>query len=169
MKEKKKPYLIWTAGSALVLLLIDQLAKYLAAAHLRGKEDIILIPRVFQLHYLENRGAAFGLFQNQKIVFLVLCVLFLAGIVWFLYKMPASGRYIPFYALASGLSAGAAGNGIDRLLHGYVVDFFYFSLIDFPVFNMADIYVVISSIFLFFCVCFVYREEDFSFMQRKEK
>ena len=60
------------------------------------------------------------------------------------------------------------GNGIDRLLHGYVVDFFYFSLIDFPVFNVADIYVVVSSICLFIYVCFVYQEEDFSFMQRKK-
>ena len=98
----------------------------------------------------------------------MLCVLFLAGIVWFLYKMPPSSRYIPFYCLAAGLSAGALGNGIDRLLHGYVVDFFYFSLIDFPVFNMADIYVVVSSICLFIYVCFVYREEDFSFIQRKK-
>ena len=104
MKEKKKTYLIWTAGSALALVLIDQLAKYLAAANLRGKEDIILIPRVFQLHYLENRGAAFGLFQNQKIVFLVLCAVFLAGVAWFLYKTPPSSRYIPFYALGASLS-----------------------------------------------------------------
>ena len=50
MKEKKKTYLIWTAGSALALVLIDQLAKYLAVVNLRVKVDIILIPRVFQLH-----------------------------------------------------------------------------------------------------------------------
>lgn len=168
MKKKKRPYLIWTAGSALVLLLIDQMTKYLASSCLRGEEDRILIPGVFQLHYLENHGAAFGLLQNQKILFLVLCTLFLTGICWFLYQMPAFGRYIPLYGIGAGLAAGAAGNGIDRLIHGYVVDFFYFSLIDFPVFNMADIYVVISSIFLFIAVCFVYKEEDFSFMQRKK-
>lgn len=167
MKERKKQYLIWATGGAVILFLIDQLTKYLASAYLQGKEDVVLIPHVFQLHYLENRGAAFGLFQNQKTVFLLLCTLFLIGIVWFLSRVPANSRYIPLYAMGAGLSAGAAGNGLDRLLHGYVVDFFYFSLIDFPVFNMADIYVVIGSILLFFYICFVYQEDDFSFMQRK--
>ncbi len=167
MKERKKTYLIRTGGGAFFLLILDQLTKYLASAHLQGKEDLILIPRVFQLHYLENRGAAFGIFQNQKIMFLIMCTLFLIGILWFLSQAPSDSRYIPLYVIGAGLCAGAAGNGIDRLIHGYVVDFFYFSLIDFPVFNMADIYVVISSIFLFIYICFVYHEDDFSFIQRK--
>lgn len=122
---------------------------------------------MFRLHYLENRGAAFGLLQDQRLIFLILCVLFLGVAAWFLAHMPAVSRYIPLYAIASGLSAGAAGNGIDRLFRGYVVDFFYFSLIDFPVFNMADIYVVVSGFFLVWCVCFVYKEEELTFMQWK--
>lgn len=169
MKGQKKRCLVWASGGAFFLIILDQLTKYLASEHLREAEDIILIPRVFQLHYLENRGAAFGMFQNQKIMFLVLCSLFLIGILWFLSRMPSDSRYIPLYVIGAGLFAGALGNGIDRLIRGYVVDFFYFSLIDFPVFNMADIYVVVSSVFLFIYICFVYQEDDFSFMQRKGK
>lgn len=167
MKEKKKLYVLCCCAGIVCLLFIDQYTKHLAAAHLRGAEDVIWIPGVFQLHYLENRGAAFGLFQDRKIFFLILCALFLAAAVWFLGRIPAVPRYIPLYAVTAGLAAGAAGNGIDRLFHGYVTDLFYFSLIDFPVFNMADIYVVVSGFFLVIYICFVYREEELAFMQKK--
>ncbi len=167
MKDKRRTYIICSCAGILILILIDQFTKYLAQVYLRGAEDKVWIPRVFRLHYLENRGAAFGLLQDQRLIFLILCVLFLGVAAWFLAHMPAVSRYIPLYAVASGLSAGAAGNGIDRLFRGYVVDFFYFSLIDFPVFNMADIYVVVSGFFLVWCVCFVYKEEELTFMQWK--
>ncbi len=167
MKDKRRTYIICSCAGILILILIDQFTKYLAQVYLRGAEDKVWISRVFRLHYLENRGAAFGLLQDQRLIFLILCVLFLGVAAWFLAHMPAVSRYIPLYAIASGLSAGAAGNGIDRLFRGYVVDFFYFSLIDFPVFNMADIYVVVSGFFLVWCVCFVYKEEELTFMQWK--
>lgn len=168
MRDKKRSYILYPCAGILGLILLDQFTKYMAQTYLRGAEDIIWIPHVFQLHYLENRGAAFGIFQDQKIFFLILCALFLGAAVWFMLYMPAVPRYIPLYVVTTGLSAGAAGNGIDRLLRGYVVDFFYFSLIDFPVFNMADIYVVVSGFFLVIYVCFVYKEEDLAFMQRKK-
>ncbi|MCI9545331.1 MAG: signal peptidase II [Lachnospiraceae bacterium] len=168
MNKKKIRYLGCTGAGILALLLADQYTKYLAQEYLKDQADIIWIPQVFQLHYLENRGAAFGLLQNQKFIFLALCALFLCAAFLFLLQMPATSRYIPLYFIAAGLSAGAAGNGIDRILYGYVIDFFYFSLIDFPVFNMADIYVTVSGFLLILYVCFVYREEDFAFMQRRK-
>lgn len=168
MKEKKKQYLLCCVIGITALLFLDQLTKHLARVHLKGQSDRIWIPNVFQLHYLENRGAAFGLFQNQKVVFLVLCVLFLIAVLWFLRHMPAIPYYLPLYVTAAGLFAGAAGNGIDRAIYGYVTDFFYFSLIDFPVFNMADIYVVVSGIFLILYVGFFYKEEDLAFLWRKK-
>lgn len=74
----------------------------------------------------------------------------------------------PLICTALVLAAGAVGNLIDRVFRGYVIDFIYFSLIDFPVFNVADIYVVCSGIFLVFCVCFKYKDEnDFRFLNRK--
>ena len=66
------------------------------------------------------------------------------------------------------LTAGAIGNFIDRLTRGYVVDFFYFSLIDFPIFNVADIYVVVATIGLFILFLFVYKEKDLEFLNFKQ-
>lgn len=64
--------------------------------------------------------------------------------------------------------AGAAGNLIDRIRFGYVVDFFYFRLIDFPVFNVADIYVTVSFAVLLLLVFFQYKEEDLEFFEKKK-
>ena len=152
MKSRKKIYLTAVGFLALALLSVDQFTKYLAQTHLKGQADIVWIPGVFELQYLENRGAAFGLLQNRQYFFVILCALFLCAAAIF---------------LAKALAAGAAGNGIDRVLNGYVTDFFYFSLIDFPIFNMADIYVTVGGFFMFLYVCFVYREEDFAFLLRK--
>ena len=58
------------------------------------------------------------------------------------------------------IGAGAVGNFIDRMSNGYVVDFFYFKLINFPVFNVADIYVTLSAVFLVILLLFKYKEED---------
>lgn len=58
---------------------------------------------------------------------------------------------------------------IDRVFRGYVIDFFYFSLIDFPVFNVADIYVVVSILVLVYLFLAVYKEEDFDFLQKRKK
>ena len=71
--------------------------------------------------------------------------------------------------LAFVLIAGALGNFYDRLVQQYVVDFIYFCLIDFPIFNLADIYVTCSLIIFLFFFFFFYKEEDFQFLGRKEK
>lgn len=59
------------------------------------------------------------------------------------------------------LVAGATGNMIDRVINGYVIDFLYFELIDFPIFNIADCYVVVSTIVAAFLIMFYYKDEDF--------
>ena len=65
--------------------------------------------------------------------------------------------------------AGAFGSLIDRVARGYVVDFFYFKLIDFPIFNVADIYVTVTMVLLIGLILFYYKEEDFEFLRRKGK
>lgn len=144
----------------LVLLLIDQLTKWLAVVTLKDKEPFIIIDGVFQLCYLENRGAAFGMLQNRQVIFVAgAVVIFL--IVAFLYaKMPQNRRYLPLRICAVFLCAGAIGNMIDRLRLNYVVDFFYFNLIDFPIFNVADCYVVAACIFFVLLILFYYKEDD---------
>ena len=88
------------------------------------------------------------------------------------YKIPLQNRYLPILAVLVLLLSGAVGNLIDRIFHSYVIDFFYFSLIDFPIFNVADCYVVIGVSLALFLLLFYYREDDFAFMDRtssKEK
>ena len=153
----------------ILLTIVDQWTKSLVVHHLKGQSDVILIPGVFQLHYLENRGAAFGILQNQRAVFVVLTVIYLAAVFWFLRRCPKTGRYTLLHIIASVRTAGALGNFIDRLRLGYVVDFFYFSLINFPIFNVADIFVVVSFIGIAISVLFVYKDEEFDFLSIKKK
>ena len=150
------------------LILIDQLSKIWALSALRGTEGIAVIPNVFELSYLENRGAAFGILQDHQIFFVLITVAAAVILTWIYRRIPQTKKYIPLRISYALIMAGAFGNLIDRVFRGYVIDFIYFSLIDFPVFNMADIYVVCSGIFLVFCVCFKYKDEsDFRFLNRK--
>lgn len=138
----------------------DQLTKYLAVKNLKNAEPYVLIKNVFQLEYLENRGAAFGLFQNQRLFFFLTVAIVCVVIIWFFLKVPMERRYLPLRACAVLIAAGAIGNFIDRVRLGYVVDFLYFKLIDFPIFNVADIYVTVSTILFIVLLCFYYKEED---------
>lgn len=79
------------------------------------------------------------------------------------FRVPQNSYYVPLITVTAVLAGGAAGNLIDRILRGYVVDFIYFSLIDFPVFNVADIYVC-GGIALVLIVIFKYKDGDFSFL-----
>lgn len=152
-----------------ILTLLDQWTKSLVVHHLKDQSDIILIPGVFQLHYLENRGAAFGILQNQRIIFVILTIIYLAAVFWFLHRCPKNGRYTLLHIIALVLTAGALGNFIDRLRLGYVVDFFYFSLINFPVFNVADIFVVISFIGIAVSILFIYKDDEFEFLSIRKR
>ena len=133
----------------------------LALQNLKGQEPITIIPDVFQLLYVENRGAAFGILQNKQWVFLIITAIVLAALIWALPRMSRERHFLPLRLCLCFIGAGAVGNMIDRIFRGYVVDFFYFKLIDFPVFNVADIYVTTSAIVLIFLIVFLYKEEDF--------
>lgn len=145
----------------LLLVVLDQFTKVLALQNLKGQEPITIIPDVFQLLYVENRGAAFGILQNKQWVFLIITAIVLAALIWVLPRMSRERHFLPLRLCLCFIGAGAVGNMIDRIFRGYVVDFFYFKLIDFPVFNVADIYVTTSAIVLIFLIVFLYKEEDF--------
>ena len=102
-------------------------------------------------------------------VFWILTLVFLAAALYFFVRMPKTKRYYPLAGCCAVLVAGALGNFIDRVANQYVVDFIYFSLIDFPVFNVADIYITVSFIFILALVFFYYKEGDFSFLAAKKK
>lgn len=145
-----------------VLIIIDQLTKNFAVAHLKNQEPIVLWDGVFELRYLENRGAAFGILQNQRTFFLILTILLLVVIAYIYFKrIPNESRFRWLDIIAILFFAGAIGNFIDRLVQDYVVDFFYFRLINFPIFNVADIYVTVAAVCLIILGLFYYKEEDF--------
>ena len=143
-----------------VLVLIDQITKHLAVLRLKGSNPFVLIPGVFELHYLENQGAAFGILQGKRWFFLIITVVIMAVIAYLFIKMPATKRFRFLRVLLVFIASGAVGNMIDRMRQGYVVDFFYFSLIDFPIFNVADIYVTCSAILLVIAILFYYKDDD---------
>lgn len=161
----KRKHLIIDGICMIILILIDQFTKKLAVLNLKDKPPFVIIDKVFVLSYLENRGAAFGMMQNRQIFFLIVSLLFLVAICYVLFKLPLQKKYLAAEIVFVALAAGAVGNMIDRAVNNYVVDFFYFELIDFPVFNVADIYVTLSSIALFILLIFIYKEEDLEFIK----
>ena len=103
--------------------------------------------------------------QGRQMLFLILCIIFCIALLWLFFKVPKTGYYFPLIMVGGILAGGAAGNFIDRAFRGYVVDFIYVSLIDFPIFNLADIYVVCGGIVLVVLILFRYKDEDFDFIR----
>lgn len=135
---------------AVILLVgIDQLTKYWADLFLKGQNDIYLWPGVFHLSYVENRGAAFGMLQGRQMLFVIVTCIIIGVILWYWKSIPKNkwGQWMKVAFIL--IISGAIGNLIDRVALDYVRDMLYFVLIDFPVFNVADICVVIGVMLLF--------------------
>lgn len=147
-------WLLWLLGALLVG--VDQFTKYRAVLALKGQESLVLIPGVLEFSYVENTGAAFGIMQDCRWLFIVLTALVLAFMLYWLFKGKFAGY--PFMEAAAMLIvAGGIGNMIDRLIHGYVVDFISVVWIHFPVFNFADCCVVVGAAILLIQFLFVYQ------------
>lgn len=151
----KQRSVIWGTAGVLLLTFLDQMTKYLAISHLKDGPSKVLIPGVFELTYLENQGAAWGMLKNFRWLFLLFTAVMSCALIYGYMKSLPCRKYRNFRILCVFLLSGAFGNAIDRLFHGYVIDFFYVSLIDFPVFNVADCYVTMSIILFLF----LYRKE----------
>ena len=148
---------------AVCLIIFDQITKKIVLARLVGN-PFVLIEGVFEFRYLENRGAAFGILQNSIPFFIVIAVVILVIVIWCFLRLPAGKHYLPFNIALLLLFSGAVGNMIDRIFRQYVVDFMYFRLIDFPIFNVADCYVTIGAALVIISVIFVYKEGDLSML-----
>ena len=166
---KKKLWILLDLLIICALVALDQYTKYLAVIHLKDKQAYIIINGVLELNYLENKGAAFGMLQNQKAFFIFVAVVILSVIGYVLLKAPDKKKYRKMHLLLSLIAAGAIGNMIDRIRLNYVIDFIYFVLINFPIFNMADIYVTVSTVVLVILLLFVYTENDLNFISFKSK
>ena len=150
-------------------VILDQWSKYMAVLHLQGTDGVDLIPGVFRLTYLENRGAAFGVLQGQQWFFYIITAVILVAVLLVYRRMPAGRKFLPLRVCAVLIVSGALGNLIDRVGQGYVVDFFYFELIDFPVFNVADIFVTVSAVLLAVLLLLYYKEEDLEYIFHSRK
>lgn len=170
-KRKRALSLLLAMCSVLILIFLDQLTKYLVVIHLKGKESLVLIKGVLEFSYLENRGAAFSLLQGQRTFFLILTTLVVLYLGWKYTQIPSDKKFGFMRLVFVLLVAGAIGNMIDRVVHHYVIDFIYVSLIDFPLFNLADSYVTVSMFLMIVLMLFYYKEDemDFIFHIKKKK
>ena len=169
MSWKKKLIIFLDLLGIIALVGLDQYTKYLAVIHLKDKPAYSIVSGILELNYLENKGAAFGMLQNQKAFFIFVAVVILGVIGYVLLKTPDSKKYRLLHLLLSLIAAGAIGNMIDRIRLNYVVDFIYFVLINFPNFNVADMYVTVSTVALVILLLFVYNENDLNFISFKQK
>ncbi len=127
-----------------LIIAIDQITKYIAVSTLENGKIIEIIPGVFQLRLVKNTGAAFSLLNNSTILLTFISFSVAAGLIIYLWgNTPLS--FLKGISL-SFLLGGTLGNGIDRISLGYVNDFIDFIIINFPIFNLADIAINISII-----------------------
>lgn len=134
---------------AAVLVGIDQLIKFWAYEFLRPQRSMQAIPHVLNFTYVENRGAAFGIFQNRTIMLSVIVLVFLTVIFIFLLsnKVKKEDKFLIW--ILSLILAGGAGNLVDRFARGFVVDYLDITpLFTFPVFNFADCCVVVGAVLM---------------------
>lgn len=140
----------------IIIIILDQVTKNFAINYLKGNAPIVIIDGIFEFVYVENRGAAFGILQDKRILFIIITVLVISFLVWYAYKNTNQLTFFSKITLSM-LIGGAVGNLIDRIRFGFVVDFIKVDLIrsyNFPVFNIADIFIVISTILLAYIILF---------------
>jgi signal peptidase II len=153
----------------ILLLGFDQFTKYLVVTNLKGKDPYKIIPGVLQFRYHENDGAVWGIMSGKIGFLVVLTLIIMTGMVFFYLKIPAVKHYDALRIVLIFIGAGAIGNFIDRILRNFVVDFIYFELIDFPIFNVADMYITCSAALLIILSIFYYKDEDFDFLSKKKE
>lgn len=183
MKRKTSKQFYLSTVFVAILVAFDQITKKLAVLYLKDKPAIPIIKDVFELEYLENASAAFGmdpisllhrifqfeifntnpqLYLNVRMGFFYLLTIVMIILLGLLYmRIPSEKRFRYLDWIVLFMIAGAIGNFIDRAVQQYVVDFLYFKLIDFPIFNVADIYVTCSAITLLILGLIFYKDEDF--------
>ncbi len=151
--EANMIYIIFIIG-----LILDYLTKIWAIDTLKGKPDITVIKGFFDLSYLENRGAAFGIFQGR--VYLLAAVTLLVLVVLFVNYVKTKKKTLLFTLSNALILTGAVGNLIDRLRYGFVVDFISWHWKEayyFPTFNVADICVTVGTGLL---IIYILKEVD---------
>lgn len=179
MNKGKKRILkscFWCVLFIAVLIFLDQYTKQIATQKLMGKDSVDLVPNILQFTFVGNKGIAWGMLWD-KINFVVILTTIISILLLFLIfkidlrinfyiennieKLPSKVKSLKILQIIFlVMFSGAIGNLIDRIRIGYVIDFIYFKLIDFPVFNVADIFVTLSMIALIILCLFRIDEDD---------
>ena len=142
----KKTKIIFSVVAA-VLVVIDQIIKKWAMDYLMGVGSVTVIPGFFNLTYVENRGAAFGIFQGNSRLLAIITAFAMLAILVAVYAGFIKEKFAVCTILI--IVGGGVGNLIDRVIMGYVVDYLDFSAVfGFPVFNFADCCVVVGAVLL---------------------
>lgn len=132
----------------ILMVALDQIVKLWASNFLKNIGTIPIIQNIFHLTYIENRGAAFSILQGKTIFLAIVTSVILIVIVYAIATKKMHTR-LGYWSLLL-VAGGAIGNLIDRLARGFVVDMFDFRFIQFPVFNIADIFVTIGGVLFVF-------------------
>lgn len=164
MRKNKMPFVALLIAA--VIVLADQLIKFFVLNELKPIGTVKVIDGVFNLTYVENRGVAFGIFQDMRWVFVAVTCILLFLIIFYMFRKRPKGKL--FYICAGMIIGGGVGNLIDRLVHGYVVDYLAVSFFP-PVCNFADYCITIGVFILVIYIIFFsdllnskeeYEEED---------
>ena len=134
------------AGIIAALIALDQVVKAYVVQNIALGEIKSWIPNLVSLTYLQNRGAAFSILQDQQLLFAVITLVVVVGAIWYLHKHMEDSFW-----MVLGLTliiAGGLGNFIDRVSQGFVVDMFYLDFINFAIFNVADSYLTVGVVVL---------------------
>jgi len=152
----------WTrlilAISVVLFVVLDQIVKQWARVNLMSLGRIPIIEGLIGFRFTTNAGAAFGILQDARWFFVILTIVVIAVMLYFEFKFPYTRESLWIRIPMALILAGAIGNFIDRLLFGYVVDMFEFLFINFPIFNVADILLVIGTFAYALVVLFVLKE-----------
>lgn len=143
---------------ALLMFAADQWTKNWAAAALQGNAGITVVPGILNFVYVENRGIAFGMLKDMQPVLVPMSFAILVACVILAFHYHKKKKPVALTALTL-VIAGAAGNLVDKIWKGYVVDFIYASFIDFPVFNLADIFICTGAVLFAVYILFLDKEE----------
>lgn len=132
---------------SLVVFVIDQLIKWAVVSNMNIGGSITIVEGIISLSSHRNKGAAFGILQNQMWFLIIFTVVAVVFIIYYLHK---AFRTSMLFALGlSLLLGGALGNFSDRIIRGEVVDMIEITFIKYPIFNMADTFIVCGSVLLF--------------------
>ncbi len=164
---KRFPYIAHVLVCFL-LVLFDQITKYFARTRLKVAPKPIW-DGVFALHYHENRGSIWGILQGKVDILLIASIVIFAILIYAYIKMPKTRTYGPLLWVLVVMMAGAIGNTIDRIFFGFVTDFLYFELINFPIFNIADCYLTVCAFLMVILVFTAYKDDEFTFLSPKRK